>query len=630
MKHVAVCLLYLLLFSAFTKSQEIYDYENPDSLLAEHTKPQPDSVHLELLNKLYVFNINNPELALNYSSELKKLAERTKTNKAITCSYSTLAWWYMNHSDKPDTARIILRELYSKMKTENYVPGMAVAYRGIGRSYIYNRVDSAIFYLTKSMELSKSAGDSNNYYNAKINLANAYNESGLMNEAVATALSAVGYFNKTGQRQKAAATYGNLSQYYSKSGNYEMEIKYVELAGAYNTFTNTTNTAMQYLSLAAAHLRNRNYYEAEKLYKEAEQIGHTENINHILWNAYNGFAEIAFARQQWDEAIRYENKAWEVSEKDLAKEIEKYEMLYRAWHSKGDYQQAFENFKQYDALRDSFAGIERLKNADALEAQFKNREKQTQIELLDKEVKLKQAEADKQKLFRYYIILVFVLVAIVAAILFSRFRQRAKQKQEAERARISRDLHDDIGATLGSISIYSEVAKNKAGSAQDIQEVLTKIGESSRETLDKMNDIVWSVNPENDNAEELIQRMKNFAAAMLTQRNIAFSFNTGETNFTDLKLDMQKRKNIFLIYKECLHNIVKYADAQQVEIDFLISGKRLHFSVKDDGKGFSDSATAYNGNGIKNMKARAAEINAVLEIQSAANKGTTINLKMEV
>jgi signal transduction histidine kinase len=205
------------------------------------------------------------------------------------------------------------------------------------------------------------------------------------------------------------------------------------------------------------------------------------------------------------------------------------------------------------------------------------------------------------------------------------------QKHLAERIRISRDLHDDVGATLGSISIYSEVAKNKSAGNADMDDMLTKIGDSSREMLEKMNDIVWAVNPKNDNAEQLIQRMKNFAAIMLSPRNITFHYADGTEKLNELTLGMGQRKNIFLIYKEGLHNIVKYANAMNVEMKIIVKGNLVHFLLKDDGKGFQfTDASVYNGNGIKNMKARAEEIGALFELKSEVNIGTEINVSVPV
>ncbi len=267
-----------------------------------------------------------------------------------------------------------------------------------------------------------------------------------------------------------------------------------------------------------------------------------------------------------------------------------------------------------------------------LEAQVKENE----FKLADNEKRLQMAEVGRQKLQKNSQLIIFLLIVLTGLFAFYRFRQVQFRRQEAERTRIARDLHDDVGATLGSISIYSEVAKNKLSVHSELNEVIEKIGDSSREMLEKMNDIVWSVNPKNDNAEQLIQRMKNFAAVMLTSRNIEFAFHTDLVKMDEMKLGMEQRKNIFLIFKEGLHNIVKYSQAKKVEVKFNVKKNIVYFTLQDDGKGFEMHADGkvlpeiYNGNGIRNMKARAEAIGASFEIKSEPGKGTCILVSVAV
>ncbi len=214
------------------------------------------------------------------------------------------------------------------------------------------------------------------------------------------------------------------------------------------------------------------------------------------------------------------------------------------------------------------------------------------------------------------------------------------ESQEAllkERMRISRELHDDIGSTLSSISIYSEVAKKRTLKKENANEVLSKIGLASRELIDKMSDIVWSLNPNNDNFEQLQNRMVAFAAMMFATRNILYNFIV-DAELKSVQFTGEQRKNIFLIFKEGLHNIVKYADCKTICITFSVNNKNLVMVIKDDGKGFDVSEGVANpiiaegeslgGNGITNMHARANDINAKLCIQSKKNEGTTIQLTL--
>ena len=216
------------------------------------------------------------------------------------------------------------------------------------------------------------------------------------------------------------------------------------------------------------------------------------------------------------------------------------------------------------------------------------------------------------------------------------------ESQEAllkERLRISRELHDDIGSTLSSISIYSEVAKQRTAKKENTSDVLSKIGYASRELIDKMSDIVWSLNPNNESFEQLQNRMMGFASMMLATRNILYDFTVDE-ELKRIQFTGEQRKNIFLIFKEALHNIVKYADCKTARITLSITDNSLLMAIKDDGKGFDialiDSNAIFTngesmgGNGIKNMHARADHVNAKLCIHSKINEGTTIQLTLRL
>lgn len=224
----------------------------------------------------------------------------------------------------------------------------------------------------------------------------------------------------------------------------------------------------------------------------------------------------------------------------------------------------------------------------------------------------------------FLLVCVFSAVSLVYA--FYRYRINQMRHLEAIRNRISHDLHDDIGSTLGSISIYSEVAKHSDTAKQPM--VLDKIGEASREMIEKLNDIVWSINPENDSLDKLESRMRGYASMVLQPKGIQCNV-TSEGATQDLVMDMDQRRNLFLIFKEAVYNAAKYAQCQSVDISLSYFGGKLSMSITDDGIGFDpDRNGAYNGNGLKSMRERALAIKAELVIESAPGAGTKIRLKV--
>ncbi len=227
----------------------------------------------------------------------------------------------------------------------------------------------------------------------------------------------------------------------------------------------------------------------------------------------------------------------------------------------------------------------------------------------------------------------FIILSIItiAAVLYTIYRYRLQKAIEMEklRTRIATDLHDDIGATLSSISMYSQALKNQLKEKNpQLENVLDKMGENSRGMVTSMSDIVWAINPDNDDGDKLIKRMENYATDICAVKNITLHFKADE-KLKATVLPLEHRKNAYLIFKEAVNNAVKYSNARNIWVNLNLKNKNLTLSVKDDGNGF-DETTVRKGNGLKNLHTRATEIKGIVTIDSAEGKGTTVSLDCTV
>lgn len=220
-----------------------------------------------------------------------------------------------------------------------------------------------------------------------------------------------------------------------------------------------------------------------------------------------------------------------------------------------------------------------------------------------------------------------LVVALVAAIVYSFYRYRINQllRMEKMRTRIATDLHDDIGATLSSISFYSEAVKQKAKEKlPEVTTTLEKMGETSRTMVSSMSDIVWAINPRNDDMEKMLQRMQLHAAELCAVKQVTLQVDTsGGVN--QVKPKLEQRRNIYMIFKEALNNALKYSECKTIRLVLKQTNNDFIMGLYDDGKGF-ETQHEYGGNGLHNMKRRAGEINGKLIIESASNGGTKVEL----
>jgi signal transduction histidine kinase len=172
------------------------------------------------------------------------------------------------------------------------------------------------------------------------------------------------------------------------------------------------------------------------------------------------------------------------------------------------------------------------------------------------------------------------------------------------------------------------------GNTGQMNELLDRIRNTSGKMMTEMNDIVWAINPQNDTMEKIIQRMEAFARPLLMARNIQFHFSYDES-VLPLNLGMEQRKNFYLIFKEAVNNAIKYSGGSLLEAAITYRQQQLELLVKDNGVGFNpekemNDIKSLSGNGLKNMKARAKEMNAELKIESLPGKGAALKLNFHV
>ncbi|HYV95618.1 MAG TPA: two-component regulator propeller domain-containing protein [Chitinophagales bacterium] len=223
-----------------------------------------------------------------------------------------------------------------------------------------------------------------------------------------------------------------------------------------------------------------------------------------------------------------------------------------------------------------------------------------------------------------------VLTIASAVYLLYRYQLQQALKLQAIRNRIAGDLHDEIGSTLSSISIYSQVAKKEViNKAPEAAGMLENITDSTTGMMDAMNDIVWMINTKNDRFDNIVDRMNAFANELLEAKNCNVHLQI-TPELQRLHLDMSQRKNLYLIFKEAINNAAKYADCRNVWIDLSMNGShKIIMMIHDDGKGF-DTNTGSNGNGLYNMKKRAGELNGELHFNSKVGEGTSLKLEFSL
>jgi len=228
-----------------------------------------------------------------------------------------------------------------------------------------------------------------------------------------------------------------------------------------------------------------------------------------------------------------------------------------------------------------------------------------------------------------------IICMVVLHLLTTRIRlkRRAEKEKQEVRENISRDLHDDLASTLGSISIYSETL-NKRGMLpeKDQQDISGKITELSHSALQSITDIIWMTSPRNDSLKNLLSKIRNYYFDLFNDNHIRFSAEI-ETIETDFEMKDPLRQNVFLILKETAANIIRHSSADLVTLKVKCSEGYCHIKVKDNGYGFEMTSVredVQGGNGLINMRRRAAESGILLDIRAEKGSGTQVSISFKM
>lgn len=308
--------------------------------------------------------------------------------------------------------------------------------------------------------------------------------------------------------------------------------------------------------------------------------------------------------------------------------------------------------KELYALQEAVNEKQQHQRVFVLQEYFK---KNQNIDLLNKLNSSQKEEITIRKKAEILIIILFFSVIAFAFAFYRGMKQKQKitelqHKQEVqknekenelralqtkmkavydERNRISSDLHDDIGAALSSIRIYSDAAlRQYENKPEESEKLMARIKTSSGEMMEKMSDIIWAINPQNDSGENLILRMKSHLSELSSGYELNYHFDVNQEAET-LLLSTHARRNMYLVFKEAVNNMTKYSRASELNIMVKIIDQTLHLHLIDNGSGF-DLTKSQTGNGLRNMTRRINDLEGQIQIISSPGKGCTIKCTLDI
>jgi|GEM_PF-367757 len=520
--------------------------------------------------------------------------------------------------------------------------GTAGVYNDLG--YVYGdkgALDSAQHWYLKAMRIYDRVRDSSGMAETLSNLSSSSLELGDKASAIAYGRRALAIREQGRDKDILALSCNNLSQIYLQADSMDQAIYFQRLGMKYADESGSPlRLAQSYTSMSLLLNRKGKNAEALEYEKKAMAICRKTGDSSMLARRCIAAAMLSAALEDSAGAVAYytecELVARAINDKYNLRDLYLYRTVF--YRDRKDYFLAYDNLKKYYSYKDSIAGQETKRNIAEIQARYETEKKDEEIRAQEQELRLaktekelKDRELSQQKQGRNILIGAVVLLGFIAAGLFNRYQLKKKLQQQAAllemRNDIARDLHDELGSTLTSIHILSQVSRNSFDKDQSrAMSLMEKITDQSRQMQQSMSDIVWAIKSDNDKIENMMVRMREYLAQTLEAKDIDIQFEADE-ELLGYHFSMQQRKDLLLIFKEAVNNAAKYAGCTRLEVSFRRCGERVVLEVADDGIGF-DSSLRRSGNGLNNMRTRSAALDGECRVESALGKGTRVVVEM--
>jgi two-component system, NarL family, sensor histidine kinase UhpB len=529
-----------------------------------------------------------PKKILEYIFEGIAIIDKYKLpKKYYQNSLNTLVITYGQFGDR-DNATKYSMQLIEFQRVNNLKPYIGFPYHQIGDNLaFYKKYDQALKYYEKYLEIETKNNNLVNISVAENALGINYNLMKKYSEAMKHLQRALGIAEKVDYQLLQGDILINIGKIYKQKGDLiktEQILKKCELINRKADATVAIGRICQ--ELGDLYLLQKKYALAEQYYLEtllrAKQADDPVNLFAIL------------------------------------------QVLAKFYGETNDYKKAYQYKLEAEIAKDSSFKIETNKNTENLLRKYEAKEKEQEITLLNE--KNEKSSFQNKSLIAGGLLL-FLLTGVSAVFFVNRTKLKRLEESQKLRNRIAADLHDEIGSTLSSILLISGMAK-KTDNVEKNSKMFTKIHTDSQHVMESVDEIIWSVNPVNDSLQGIMLRLREYAQPLAESKNIAFEFKADEA-IENLNLPMEIRRNLYLIVKEAINNLIKYSEATKASVYFQQDKKGIVVTIKDNGKGF-DTEMITTRNGLKNMQIRAKEIHGKMVIESKIGHGAEIVLSFEL
>jgi two-component system, NarL family, sensor kinase len=616
------------------------------SLQPESSAAKKDSILFQhYIDSGEMFEINHPDVAKSYYKKAYSFALQKNRNRLLSI-YFLRYIHFLNNQSKFEDALDLAQQHIKTAQALHDDRILMLAYNEAANEYEYlSDYQPATEYYIKALQLANSTRDTTMKQKINNNLASVF----LFLKDYSTGYNYAKEAYLITQQQKDTVTMGNClinlgvaELHQNKYSEALSHFKESEMIGY--RIPDMTLVADALSDQGLAYYTMHRIGEAENSYEKDKAICDKYDLHYQKLYALFELAVIAKDKGDLRTASSDAMGAIDIGERlGTADELmEMYDTMAVIKEKSGDLRGALYYRKKYEGTNDPLLNEQIQTNVHHLTIQYHSAQKDKQIAEQNLSIEKTKTEIERKNIWLF--IFLGGIVALTIILILSLRSHRNKQKlhqqslltlqkqhevntlkakmqaREEERDRIAREMHDDIGSALTTILYLSDDLKTQA--KEMVMRSADKIADTAASVVDKMNEIIWSMNSDYDTLDDLIAYTREHASEFMERHRLKYCLHVPEP-IPVLHLSGEQRRNIYLVIKESLHNIVKHACATTVNISFKINDD-LYISIHDNGKGFDKESTRRFGNGLKNMSKRMESIGGSFVIRN--DKGTLVNL----
>lgn len=569
--------------------------------ISRETEDRQTEAHANKFLGVYYFRTSNQDSSIYHylqaaqiNKELGNTLEQAKNTLNIGMSYQNLGEFEKTIEYSLEAARYF-------EEVEDF-KGMAIVYNMVGSVYYYqSRYDESVQFMQKYLEHAEKADDI-------FEIASANQNLGAVLTAAKRDLEAIPYLARA-------------SQLHKETGN--------ELGVATNS-----------INVGTIYFNNDQFKEAIPYFEEGYRVGKRSGNARVLLEGISNLSGSYLNIGEDRKALELANEGIEVATNsgDQYMQMLNYQNKARALQNLGNFEEAFTALSSYQEAKDSVINQENLEKIAELQTQFETEQKERQIAELEAERARQELIIQQNRMLQSGLGGVVILLIVAGFLWQSKVKERelsykveqleVEKEIQAERARISRDLHDNVGAQLVNIISGIDLFERYKSSSKEkeSEQVLSSLKEEAKTSIGQLRDTIWALKSDEETSQTFVDHVNSYLNSV--ERMSELTVKASLNDIKDIYLSPTQSLNIFRIIQEATQNTLKHSGADRFIVNGVLKGERVVLTIHDNGS-FKTSSENGTGSGMGNMKKRAKDIGAEISMDTA-NDGTKITLDFPV